>query len=51
VSEEEAFLFVTTIGDLRNGAVWGMGKAEPDWLRHLPAVVGLEVPLPDGLRQ
>jgi amidase len=43
-TEEEAYLFVTTVGDLRNGAVWGMGKTEPTWARHLPVVVGVEVP-------
>jgi acetamidase/formamidase len=46
-TEEEAYLFVTTVGDLRNGAVWGMGKTEPAWLKTLPVVVGVEVPLPD----
>jgi amidase len=45
-TEEEAFLYVTTVGDLRNGAIWGLGKTEPDWIKYLPAVVGLEVPLP-----
>lgn len=45
-TEEEAFLFVTTVGDLRNGAVWGMGKSEPEWVKHLPVVVGLEVSTP-----
>jgi amidase len=44
-TEEEAFLFVTTAGDLRNGAIWGMGKNEPDWVKTLPVVVGLEVPI------
>jgi len=44
-SEGEASLFVTTVGDLRNGAVWGMGKTEPDWIKYLPVVVGVEVPL------
>jgi amidase len=44
-TEAEAYLFVTTVGDLRNGAVWAMGKTEPDWLKHLPVVVGVEVPL------
>jgi amidase len=44
-TEEEAFLFVTTVGDLRNGAVWSMGKTEPDWIKHLPVVVGVEVPM------
>ena len=43
-TEEEAYLFVTTVGDLRNGAVWGMGKTEPTWIKHLPVVVGVEVP-------
>lgn len=46
-TEEEAYLFVTTVGDLRNGAVWGMGKTEPEWIRHMPVVVGVEVPLED----
>jgi len=36
----EAHLYVTTVGDLRNGAVWYMGRAE-----HPPVVVGVEVPL------
>jgi amidase len=45
---EEAYLFVTTVGNLRNGAVWGMGKSDPEWVRFLPVVVGLEVPW-DGL--
>jgi amidase len=40
VTMQEAFLYATTVGDLRNGAVWGMGSND------LPAVVGLEVPLP-----
>lgn len=44
-SEEEAYLFVTTVGDLRNGAVWSMGKSEPAWLKTMPVVVGVEVPL------
>lgn len=44
-TEEEAYLFVTTVGDLRNGAVWGMGKTEPDWIKHMPVVVGVEVPM------
>ena len=43
VSEKEAFLYCTTCGDLRNGAVWGMGKE--GWAGNLPVVVGLEVPL------
>jgi len=38
-TEEEAFLYVTTVGDLRNGAVWSMGKNDA------PLVVGVEVPL------
>ena len=40
-TEREAFLYVTTVGDLRNGAVWYMGRegSTP------PVVVGLEVPL------
>jgi amidase len=45
-SEAEAYLYVTTVGDLRNGAVWAMGKREPDWVRNLHLVVGVEVPLP-----
>jgi amidase len=44
-TEEEAYLFVTTVGDLRNGAVWGMGKTEPAWVKTLPVVVGVEVPM------
>jgi amidase len=45
-SEAEAFLYVTTVGSLRNGAVWGMGKTDPEWMKTLPVVVGLDVPLP-----
>jgi amidase len=45
-TEKEAFLYVTTVGDLRNGAVWAMGKTDPEWVRHLPVCVGLDVPLP-----
>jgi len=43
-TEKEAHLFVTTVGDLRNGAVWVMnpGRARSD----TPVAVGLEVPLP-----
>lgn len=44
-TEEEAYLFVTTVGDLRNGAVWGMGKTEPSWIKHMTVVVGVEVPI------
>lgn len=43
-TEEEAYLFVTTVGDLRNGAVWCMGKSEPPWILTMPVVVGVEVP-------
>lgn len=45
-TEEEAHLYVTTIGDLRNGAVWAMGKTEPEWATGIPLVVGVEVPIP-----
>jgi amidase len=45
-TEAEAFLYATTVGDLRNGAVWGMGKTEPEWIKYLNMVVGLEVRLP-----
>ena len=38
-TEEEAYLYVTTVGNLRNGAVWPMGRHE------MPLVVGVEVPL------
>ena len=41
VTEKEAHLYCTIVGDLRNGAVWGMGKHD------FPVVVGLEVPLQD----
>jgi len=44
-SEAEAYLYVTTVGDLRNGAVWAMGKTEPEWAKTMPPVVGVEVPL------
>jgi amidase len=48
---EEAFLFVTTVGDLRNGGVWSMGKTEPDWVRDLPLTVGVEVPYPQQAKE
>ncbi len=44
---EEAFLYVTTVGDLRNGAVWMMGKTDGEWHQQVPLVVGVEVPLPE----
>jgi len=44
-SEAEAHLYITTVGDLRNGAVWAMGRSEPEWVKTLPLVVGVEVPL------
>ena len=40
-TEREAYLYVTTVGDLRNGAVWYMGREGPT----PPVVVGVEVPL------
>lgn len=46
-SEAEARLYVMTVGDLRNGAIWSMGKTEPAWCKHVPLVVGVEVPLLD----
>jgi amidase len=46
-TEQEAYLYVTTVGNLRNGATWSMGKTEPEWIRMLPLVVGVEVPLWD----
>ena len=45
VTEKEAHLYCTIAGDLRNGAVWGMGGPH-----HFPVVVGLEVPLVDRQR-
>ena len=39
VTRHEAYLYVTTVGDLRNGAVWVLGR------NHIPPTVGLEVPL------
>ena len=48
VTENEAFLFATTVGSLRNGAVWPMGKTSPSGEPNtIPLVVGLEVPLYD----
>lgn len=44
-TEGEARLYVRTVGDLRNGGVWAMGKKEPSWCIHFPLVVGVEVPL------
>ena len=45
-SIKEAELYVKTVGDLRNGAVWTMGlEDEDEWIRNLPLVIGVEVPL------
>ena len=44
-TEEEAFLYITTVGDLRNGAVWIMGNPHQESHIHAPLVVGVEVPL------
>jgi amidase len=46
-SEEEAYLYVTTVGDLRNGGVWMMGRKVPDGIQPPPVTVGVEVPLLD----
>jgi acetamidase/formamidase len=43
VTREEAYLYVTTVGDLRNGAVWMMGRSDSSW--QVPLAVGVEVPL------
>ncbi|MCC6446144.1 MAG: acetamidase/formamidase family protein [Armatimonadetes bacterium] len=45
-TEEEAFLYVTTVGSLRNGAVWGMGRSEPGRAQSMPLAVGVEVGWP-----
>ncbi len=45
-SQEEAYLYVTTVGDLRNGAVWHMGRDDQDWYKWVPFLVGVEVPMP-----
>ncbi len=44
-TEQEARLFVRTVGHLRNGAVWAMDKTAPDWQRNLPLTIGVDVPL------
>lgn len=44
-TKEEAYLYVTTAGELRNGAVWHMGKTEPEWVKTANLTVGVEVPL------
>ena len=45
-TEKDAYLYATTVGDLRNGAVWAQGKTgAADWMESLPFVLGLEVPL------
>lgn len=43
VTEKEAYLYCTTAGSLRNGAVWPMGKGKES---STPLVVGLDVPTP-----
>ena len=40
-TEAEAYLYVTTVGDLRNGAAWVLTHGE----HRTPVTVGLEVPL------
>jgi amidase len=42
-AEEEAYLYVTTVGDLRNGGVWSLGREE-----DVPPTVGLEVPVAEA---
>jgi acetamidase/formamidase len=42
-TEEEAYLYVTTVGDLRNGGVWSLGREE-----DVPPTVGLEVPIAEA---
>ena len=42
VTQAEAHLYVTTVGDLRNGAIWALGQTEPDWARQMVQVVGLD---------
>lgn len=48
VTEKEAYLYCSTVGDLRNGAVWAMKRGAPAHSADVPLVVGLEVPLSDG---
>ena len=45
-TEQEAHLYVTTVGDLRNGAICHMGKTDKGWYKHVPFVVGVGVPIP-----
>ena len=46
-TQREALLYVKTVGDLRNGAIWCMGSPPH---KHVPVVVGLEVPLEPAVR-
>jgi len=43
---DEARLYVQTVGSARNGAIWMIGRPDPEWPETLPLVVGVEVPLP-----
>jgi len=43
-TDEEARLYVTTVGSARNGAIWVIGSPEKKWHTTLPLVVGVEVP-------
>jgi len=43
-TEKEAYLYVTTVGDLRNGGVWQMGKGGPSGNESVTLTVGVEVP-------
>jgi len=46
-AEEHARIYVATVGSARNGAIWALGHDDPDWIRTLPVVVGIEVPFPE----
>jgi len=46
-TNEEARLYVTTVGSARNGAIWMIGRPDSKWSATLPLVVGVEVPLPE----
>ena len=43
---EEAYLYVTTVGDYKNGGIYSLGWSDRAAARGSPAVVGVEVPWP-----
>ncbi|MCK4283431.1 MAG: acetamidase/formamidase family protein, partial [Candidatus Brocadiae bacterium] len=45
-TEQEAYLYVTTVADLRNGGVWMMDARDRAQHERVPLTVGVEVSFP-----